>query len=110
MDPAAAALFHELNKANMEMMKQLLEGLQSKGWSGGGQVDRGVAKPMLFIGEDTKFGEWLAKLHAYSRIDFPNCLEILEATYVANAPILDENLGEPQKNIWKTSFYSFILY
>ena len=62
------AMMMELQRQNMENMAILMKQLQGGGQGGGMTDTRGIGRPIVFRGDESKYAEWKAKLLAYLRV------------------------------------------
>ena len=67
----------QLQAQNANLLKDIIAGLGQK--TTGNMVDsRGIGKPPVFKGEESKYVEWMAKLDSYIRVNHMDGYEWLK--------------------------------
>ena len=82
----------ELQRQNMENMAILMKQLQGGGQGGGMTDTRGIGRPIVFRGDESKYAEWKAKLLAYLRVTNPKADVLVQWAGNMTSQITEEDV------------------
>ena len=86
------AMMMDLQKQNKKNLAILMKQIQGGG-PGGGMIDsRGIGRPIVFKGEESKYAEWKAKLLAYLRVTNPKSVRWVQWGSKETGPVMDEDV------------------
>ena len=81
-----------LAQQHMDALKEIVNS-NTRGSSSGMTVTRGIGRPVVFKGDEQRFGEWKAKLFAFLRVSTPQAMEWISWAG-SQASTIDEDLIE----------------
>ena len=82
----------ELQRQNMENMAILMKQLQGGGQGSGMTDSRGIGRPIVFRGDESKYAEWKAKLLAYLRVTNPKADVLVQWAGNMTSQITEEDV------------------
>ena len=79
-----------LAQQHMDALKEIVHS-NTRGGSSGMTDTRGIGRPVVFKGEEQRYGEWKAKLFAFLRVSTPQAMEWISWAG-SQASTIDEEL------------------